>query len=147
MGLMRLLIVRGGVKDAGALGGDTQINNTVNSIMGQNRVFYEFGNEEDLFNGTDQYHYTARWNQLVPSLKQLAPHAWFGGPVTYQSNAPFVAYFFHHAHPRPDFISFHTYFFSPHNSVQLCLADVAHFVRDIARTKKAIQANGDSVSP
>ena len=147
MGLLPLLILRAGVNDAGALAADTQIITTVNSIMGQNRVFYEFGNEEDLFNGTDQYHYTARWNQLVPSLKQLAPHAWFGGPVTYQSNAPFVAYFYHHAQPRPDFISWHAYFCGPQNSVQFCLTNVAHFAGDIARTKNALQANGDSVPP
>jgi hypothetical protein len=147
LGLIPLLILRAGVNDTGALAADTQIVTTVNSIMGNNRVFYEFGNEEDLFNGTDQYHYAARWNQLVPSLKPLAPHAWFGGPVTYQGNAPYVAYFYLHAHPRPDFISWHSYFCGPQSSAQTCLANVAHLGVDIARTKNAIQVNSESVPP
>ena len=147
MGLIPLLILRAGVNDTGALAADTQIITTVNSVMGNNRVFYEFGNEEDLFNSTDQYHYAARWNQLVASLKRLAPNAWFGGPVTHQSNAPYVAYFSHHAHPRPDFISWHSYFCGPQSNAQFCIANIAHFAVEIASTKNAIQANGDSVPP
>jgi len=126
---------------------DGQIITTVNSIMGKKRVFYEFGNEEDLSNGTNQYKYTDRWNQLVPALKHLAPAAWFGGPVTFQQNAPYVAYFYHHTDPKPDFISWHTYFCTPQSSAQACIANVAHFADDMATTKNAIQANGDSIPP
>jgi hypothetical protein len=147
MGLIPLLILRGGVNDAEALAADKEIINTVNSIMGKKRVFYEFGNEEDLFNGTNQYQYVARWNELVPSLKELAPHAWFGGPVTYEGNTPYVAYFYHHANPRPDFISWHAYFCGPESSSEICLNNVTRLGDDIINTRKAIEANGDRVPP
>jgi Glycosyl hydrolase catalytic core len=126
---------------------DEQILKTVNNIMGKQRVFYELGNEEDLSYGIDQYQYTARWNKIVSALKQLAANAWFGGPVNYQSNAPYIAYFEHYAHPKPDFISWHTYFCSPQSSTQTCIANVAHLGVDITNTRNIIQASGDSVPP
>jgi hypothetical protein len=72
-------------------------------------VYLEIGNEEDL-GGATQQQYTAGWNQIVPALRAQSPSSYlYGGPVNFQSNPAYIAYFAKNATPRPGFISWHEY--------------------------------------
>lgn len=111
------------------------------------RIFYEIGNENDLESGLTADDYVAMWNALVPKLKQIAPNSWFGGPVNFQANPPYVAHFVHGATPKPDFISWHEYTCSSQSTGQYCIQRIAEWSTHIRNVRSAIQANGDSVPP
>lgn len=153
LGIIPLVILRG-PGDASALSTNTQIINTVNSIMGKSLVYYEFGNEEDLFAGIDQFEYTASWNAIIPKLQTIVLNGWFGGPVNFEKNPAYVAYFVHNANPKPDFISWHEYTcghkdqsWQQYDPSSLCISNIANWSTHIADTKSAIQTFGDCVPP
>lgn len=151
MGLAPLVIIHGcGVADPiQRVTVDTNMVKTAQHIFGgaNARVYYELGNENDLQCGLSASVYTHMWNTLIPGLKQLAPHSWFGGPVNFQKNPPYVAYFVHHATPRPDFVSWHEYTCGSGSPDSYCLQHIENWTTHITDTKNAITANGDPIPP
>lgn len=109
-------------------------------------IYAEFGNERDL-DGIDQVAYTATWNAVVPTLKNQFPNVLFGGPVNFQSNPPYIAYFVHNAVPKPDFISWHEYTCGTSDSQTICIQHIANWATHVQATRAAIAANGDAVPP
>jgi len=151
MGLAPLVIIHGcGVADPSQRATvDTNMVQTVQQIFGgaNARVYYELGNENDLQCGLSPSAYTNMWNTLIPSLKQLAPNSWFGGPVNFQQNPPYVAYFVHNATPKPDFVSWHEYTCGSGSPDSYCLQHIDNWTTHITDTNNAITANGDPVPP
>jgi len=151
MGLVPLIILHGGgiADPAQRLTIDITMVNKIQQIFGgpKARVYYELGNENDLNPGMNASSYTAMWNALMPMLKPLAPHSWFGGPVNFQQNPSYIAYFVHNAHPRPDFISWHEYTCGPGSPASYCIRHIDNWTTHISNTRNAIAANGDPVPP
>jgi hypothetical protein len=151
MGLVPLIILHaGGIVNPGQrLTIDINMVSKIQQIFGspKARVYYELGNENDLNPGMNASSYTAMWNELIPMLKPLAPHSWFGGPVNFQQNPSYIAYFVHNAHPRPDFISWHEYTCGPGSSASYCIRQIDNWATHIGNTRRAIAANGDPVPP
>src|SRR5712692_1829714 len=125
MGLVPLIILHGGgiADPTQRLMIDINMVNKIQQIFGgpTARVYYELGNENDLNPGMNASSYTAMWNALIPTLKPLASHSWFGGPVNFQQNPSYIAYFVHNVHPRPDFISWHEYTCGPGSPASYCI--------------------------
>lgn len=108
------------VENSGAhcLGVITNVNNTafvehLVQYLGQRCLMYEFGNELDI-RGFTADAYLARWNTLIPQLRQINPAAHFIGPVTYNylGNHNFIQAFLYGVKASgvlPDAISFHWY--------------------------------------
>jgi len=93
---------------------DTLVVDFVRGLFGDQPVYYEFGNETDLDDGTGNYvtasSYVTHWNQFVPVLKSRAgAQARFLGPVSYQYDDGYLRTFLAGAQPRPDAISWHMY--------------------------------------
>ncbi len=151
MGLAPLVIIHGcGVADPIQRATvDTNMVKTAQQIFGgaNARVYYELGNENDLQCGLSASAYTNMWNTLIPSLKPLAPNSWFGGPVNFQRNPPYVAYFVHNATPKPDFVSWHEYTCGSGSPDSYCLQHIDNWTTHITDTNNAITANGDPVPP
>ncbi len=79
-------------------------------------TLYEFGNENDYFDGWSGATYGVRWSNDIPVLRKAAPWAQFGGPVGSHFDANGSAYMrdFLNAvrdYPDlwPDFVSMHYY--------------------------------------
>ncbi len=115
-------------------------------IFGTGPIYVEFGNERDLA-GTTQSQYTTGWNQTISVVKPLYPHALFGGPVNFQQNPSYIAYFIQNANPAPDFISWHEYTCGNSTAAQICIDNIAHWATHITNTKSAIQATGKTIPP
>jgi hypothetical protein len=150
LGLTPLIILRGcGVTDpVQRLSQNIGMIQTAQSIFGANtKLYYEFANENDLQCNYTSAQYTQMWNAEVPQLKNLAPSSWFIGPVNFQYNPPFVASFMHNAVPKPDAISWHEYTCKSTSPASACIANIASWTTHIAKTRAAIQANGDTVPP
>lgn len=151
MGLVPLIILHAGAiaDPARRLAIDIDMVNKTQRIFGgpKAEVYYELGNENDLNPGMNASSYTAMWNALIPTLKPLAPHSWFGGPVNFQQNPPYISYFVHNARPRPDFISWHEYTCDPESSAAYCIQHIDNWTKHISNTRSAIRANGDPVPP
>jgi hypothetical protein len=149
-GMQALVILRDcGVSDpTQRLAANKDLVATAQRIFGANaRVYYEIGNENDLQCGLNASSYTARYNAMVPTLKQLAPNSWFGGPTNFQANPSYVAYFVHNATPKPDFISWHEYTCNSADSATTCIQHIASWTTHISNTRGAISAGGDAVPP
>jgi hypothetical protein len=150
MGLAPLVIIHGcGVDPSQRLTVDTNMVKTAQQAFGgaNARVYYELGNENDLQCGLSASAYTNMWNALIPSLKHLAPNSWFGGPVNFQKNPPYVAYFVHNATPKPDFVSWHEYTCGSGSPDSNCLQHIDNWTTHITDTNNAITTNGDPVPP
>lgn len=151
MGLVPLIILHAGAiaDPAHRLAIDIGMVNKTQQIFGglNAKVYYELGNENDLSSGMNASSYTAMWNALIPTLKPLAPHSWFGGPVNFQQNPPYISYFVHNAQPRPDFISWHEYTCGHGSSASDCIQHIDNWTKHISNTQNAIRANGDPVPP
>lgn len=106
-----------------ALTEDTRIVNDMNSVFGHSTVYYEYGNDENLYDVSAQS-YTASWNAVIPSLKKLAPQGQFVGPVTYDYDQNFLATFLKSAQPSPDLISWHEYTCTPADNPTTCLTNI-----------------------
>lgn len=120
------------------------------------RVFYEVGNENDLTclpptdppgKAMSSAQYTAMWNSLVPQLKQLAPNAWFGGPVMSYPHPEYIAAFVHSANPKPDFISWHEYPCRSNSTRAECMQNTLSWRTQIDDLKKSLSANDDALPP
>jgi hypothetical protein len=144
IGAVPLVILKFSQTDPAGAG--VQVVQAMNQVFGSSTVYYEFGNERDLA-GTDQTAYTNAWNQYVPKIKAAAPNGKFGGPVNYQQNPSYIAYFVQNANPSPDFISWHEYTCGNSDSAQTCVTNISHWATHISNTKSAIQATGKTVPP
>jgi hypothetical protein len=151
MGLVPLIILHGGAiadpEQRRTL--DIDMVNKIQQIFGgpDAEVHYELGNENDLNPGMSAKAYTAMWNTLLPTLKPLAPHSWFGGPVNFQQNPTYISYFVHNAHPRPDFISWHEYTCGREAPASHCIKHIDNWTTHVNNTRNAITVNSDPVPP
>jgi hypothetical protein len=151
MGLIPLIILHGGgiTDPTQRLTLDIDMVNNIQQIFGgpDVEVYYELGNENDLNPGMDAHAYTAMWNTLLPTLKPLAPHSWFGGPVNFQQNPAYISYFVHNAHPRPNFVSWHEYTCGRDEPASHCINHIDNWPTHVKNTRNAITANGNPVPP
>jgi hypothetical protein len=138
IGAIPLVVLRGAV-DATVLADDSRIVNDMNNIFGNNLVFYEYGNEEDLL-GVDVTGYTASWNAVVPQLKHIALQGQFVGPVNFQYNRTYLTTFLQHANPRPDEVSWHEYTCDDSWSSQICISHIANWTNHFNDARSAMTA-------
>jgi hypothetical protein len=138
VGAVPLLILRYDDLDA-----NQRLVRMMNGIFGTRTVYYEYSNERDLpENGGIQVDaYTASWNEHIPPLKKLAPHAQFIGPVNFQYNAAYLASFVAHAQPRPDAVSWHEYTCDPEKHERAyCLSHIDNWTSHISGARQAMRA-------
>ncbi|HEX9038476.1 MAG TPA: hypothetical protein VF808_15950 [Ktedonobacterales bacterium] len=138
LGAIPLVIVHGPA-DAQALADDRHAIELVQQVFGRSEVYVEFGNEPDLA-GYSASAYTASWNQVVPALKAMAPTYKFAGPVTFQADPAYVAYFDQYAVPRPDVNTWHEYVCYPYSADAYCLQHLANWGAHIQATNTAVAA-------
>jgi hypothetical protein len=129
LGAVPLLVLHG-PQDSNGLAENLQIIHAMNSIFGNQTVYYEYGNEADL-QGISATNYTSAWNINVPQLKQIAPHAQFVGPVNYRYDHNYLASFLQNAHPLPDEISWHEYTCDDADSNTTCIANINNWTTHI----------------
>jgi hypothetical protein len=141
------LVVLHGASTPTALADDSIIVQDMNTIFGKSIVYYEFGNEEDYFNGIDATTYTNSWNATVPQLKKLALNGNFIGPVNYQYTRSYLTTFLQNAKPRPDEISWHEYTCSKKDPSDMCLAKIDRWTTHITDARDAMQTTIGSVLP
>ena len=112
----------------------------MNTVFGNETVYYEYGNEMDLpqNGGVQVAEYTASWNQVIPQLKPLALNGKFVGPVNFQANPTYVGAFVQKANPRPDAVSWHEYTCGTNDSDQYCLSHIDNWTRHIQTTRQAM---------
>jgi hypothetical protein len=128
-----------GSLDPNALSDDTQIIKQMQHVFGNQTVYYEYGNEEDLL-GVSASHYTTSWNAIVPLLKVQAPHGLFVGPVTYQADPSYLKSFLQLAQPRPDAVSWHEYSCTQTDSQADCLSHLANWSSNISAARRTMTA-------
>lgn len=117
---------------------NTRMINVMNQVFGNSTVYYEFGNEDDL-NGVKVEDYTARWNALVPQLKQMAKNGVFIGPVNYKYNPNYLKSFLQNANPRPDAISWHEYTCSYKWDAAKCMSALDNWTTHINGVRQVMQ--------
>jgi len=130
LGAAPLVILRGQL-DKNVVADDIRIVKDMNTIFGQNTVYYEYGNEEDL-QGVPVTQYTSSWNTVVPQLKRIALHAHFIGPVNFQYDHTYLTTFLQTAQPRPDEISWHEYTCDDKWAQSVCISHIDHWTNHIA---------------
>lgn len=146
------LVILGGQVRTNPLADDTPVIQDMNTIFGTSRVYYEFGNEEDLNNPpvtaaqyTDQT--PTSWNAVIPKLKSIANNAFFIGPVNYQYDDAYLRYFLQHANPRPDAVSWHMYtcdtsgvYKHPADTESNCLANLDNWTQHFSDARTAMHS-------
>lgn len=139
IGATPLIIVRGGQDpDVGAvLADDKRMVQAANDIFPGQTVWYEFGNEDDL-NGVKMSDYIARWQQVVPQLKAMAPNSKWIGPVSYQYSHANLSQFLTSIHP--DAVSWHEYTCSLKWEAYQCLANLDHWNQHIQDARGVMNA-------
>src|SRR5215469_1205646 len=145
VGAIPLVVLRGAV-DPNVLADDSLIVNDMNRIFGNNLVYYEYGNEEDLL-GVDVNGYTASWNTVVPQLKRIALHGQFVGPVNFQYDRTYLTTFLQHANPRPDEVSWHEYTCDDSWSNTICITHVANWTNHFNDARAAMTATIGTTLP
>jgi hypothetical protein len=130
LGATPLVILRGQL-DKNVLADNIRIVHDMNAIFGQNIVYYEYGNEEDL-QGVSVAQYTSSWNSVIPQLKRIAQYANFIGPVNFQYDHNYLATFLQNAQPRPDEISWHEYTCDDAWATSICISHIDHWTNHIA---------------
>lgn len=138
MGAVPLLVLPGS-RFANAPTFDTRIIQDMNQIFGNNPVYYEFGNEDDL-HGVPVETYVTAWNNVVPQLKKVALNGKFIGPVNYQYDHDYLSYFLQHAQPLPDAISWHEYTCDDADANNICITHIAHWTNHIADARAVMQS-------
>lgn len=126
-------VVSGGTKEQ-----TLRIAAAVGQIFSTNTIYYEIGNEEDLY-GFPVDRYAAAWNDLVPVLKQKTPQAKFVGPVTYHYDANYLKAFLQKANPRPDAISWHEYACEASTTKDKCIQRLDSWSQDITNARHITQ--------
>lgn len=141
------LVVLHGASTPTALADDSIIVQDMNAIFGKSIVYYEYGNEEDYFDGIDATSYTNGWNNTIPQLKKLALNGNFIGPVNYQYTRSYLTTFLQNAKPRPDEISWHEYTCSKKDPSDMCLTSIDHWTTHIADARDAMHTTIGTVLP
>jgi hypothetical protein len=145
LGAAPLVILRGQL-DKNVLADDMRIVKDMNTIFGQNIVYYEYGNEEDL-QGVPVNQYTASWNSIIPQLKHIALHANFIGPVNFQYDHNYLTTFLQSAQPRPDEISWHEYTCDDSWATSVCISHIDHWTNHIADARATMISTVGSELP
>ncbi len=140
------LIVLTGMRNPDVLADDTRMIQNVNSVFGNNLVYYEFGNEDD-WNGVTITRYTDGWNTLIPQFKRLAINGKFIGPVSYEYNHDNLTSFLQKATPRPDMISWHEYTCSYKEPANSCLANLDGWTTHTSDARMVMQATLGTALP
>jgi hypothetical protein len=85
-------------------------------LFGSRVTYYEFGNENNYFNGWSGETYANAWKAALPGIRQANPNAKVGGPVVSHissSGSAYISDFLDNVKGQPDvypdFISFHLY--------------------------------------
>jgi hypothetical protein len=143
-----LVILHGKMLDTNAEEFNNKVITIMNDVFGSNIVYYEYGNEEDLAS-VSQEQYTASWNEIIPALKQKAPHGRFIGPVTSAYDHDYLAYFLKHANPRPDAVSWHEYTCSDQaaDTDEACLSRINSWSEHIKDTRALMKETFNSELP
>ena len=145
LGATPLVILRGQL-DKTVLADDMRIVKDMNTIFGQNIVYYEYGNEEDL-QGVPVNQYTSSWNTIIPQLKRIALHANFIGPVNFQYDHNYLTSFLQSAQPRPDEISWHEYTCDDSWASSICISHIDHWTNHIADARATMISTVGSELP
>lgn len=140
------LIALHGLRNPTALADNIRIVQDMNSVFGNERIYYEFGNEDD-YNGIPIDRYTMGWNQIIPQLKKIARNAHFVGPVSYQYDRANLTTFLQGANPRPDEISWHEYTCSYKDPSDNCLTNIDNWTTHITDARDAMQTTLGTVLP
>jgi hypothetical protein len=145
IGATPLIILRGS-RDPNALSDDLNVVQEMNQIFGQQLVYYEFGNEDDL-GGVNVTTYTNAWNQVIPQMQKVATNAAFVGPVNFQYNHNYLQSFLLNAHPLPYAVSWHEYTCSYKWAADLCLSHIAHWSTHISDARALMQSTIGNTLP
>ncbi len=145
LGAQPVITLRGSL-DQHALEDDTQILQQMQTVFGEQSVYYEYGNEEDLL-GQSVEQYVNSWNSVIPALKKLAPHAQFIGPVTYHYDATYLTTFLQHAQPEPDAVSWHEYSCTSTDSQDTCIAGLSTWSAHIGNARSIMQKQPGGTLP
>lgn len=101
---------------------------------------YEFGNEPDNSSQLNIQEYVQDWNNLVPQLRKINPHAKFIGPAV--ADYTQVRVFLDNVKASgvlPDAISFHWYPCVGSDTASSCLAKTSTFEQVTTQVKKWVQ--------
>ncbi|MBO0796595.1 MAG: hypothetical protein J2P36_37395, partial [Ktedonobacteraceae bacterium] len=116
----------------------TRIVKVVNQVFNNTLVYYEYGNEDDL-SGMTADQYTANWNQIVPTIKQLAPQAQVMGPSTYRYDSHYLSTFLQKARPIPDAVSWHAYTCEEGTAKEQCLQHIHDWSQNADNARQVMQ--------
>ncbi len=92
---------------------DMMLDQQVVKTAGGRCQMYEFGNEPDNpgnANAMSVSAYADAWNQIIPTLRQIAPTAKFFGPAVASPDIPYISAFLQQTQANaPDGVTFHMY--------------------------------------
>jgi hypothetical protein len=145
IGATPLVILRGAV-DSNVLADDTRAINYINTIFGNNTVYYEYGNEEDLA-GVKVSQYIASWNSVIPQLQRLAPNGRFIGPVNFQYDANYLRAFLQEANPRPAAVSWHEYTCDVSWAQDVCISHIDNWTKHVSDARAVMNATIKTTLP
>ncbi len=140
------LVILNGPLVSNPLAVDMQVVQDMKQVFGTARIYYEFGNEEDL-QGISMQRYTDSWNTIIPQLKRLVPNAHFIGPVNYKYNRDNLTTFLQQAQPRPDEISWHEYVCGYRSQPDPCISGIDAWSVHIRDARETMQKTLGTVLP
>ena len=139
-------VVLQGPGDANVLTDDVEAVNAISKVFGNQTVYYEYGDEEDLM-GVSAARYTASWNAVIPLLKKQSPQAQFVGPVTYRYDQNYLSTFLKGARPHPDVVSWHEFTCVATDSKETCLNQISSWTAHIANARGAMSSTVGKALP
>jgi hypothetical protein len=146
VGAVPLVILEGKTRHATALEDDKLVIDTMNTVFGNNPVYYEYSNEDDLSGiGADQY--INAWNSVVPALKTAATNGKFIGPVNFHYDHAYLMAFLQQAQPRPDAISWHEYTCDRNQAADVCLSHIDRWTQHISDARQTMKTTVGSDLP
>ncbi len=110
------------------------------AYVGNRCNLYEFGNEPDNSSQLNMQEYIQDWNNLVPQLRKMNPHAKFIGPAV--ADYTQVQVFLDNVKASgvlPDAISFHWYPCVGSDTASSCLAKTSTFEQVTTQVKQWVQ--------
>jgi hypothetical protein len=109
--------------------------------LGTRCNLYEWMNEPDN-GGPSATEYAASWNQEIPKLRALNPHALFIGPVVASPNTGYITQFLSAVKASgnlPDLVSYHMYPCTD-QSISTCPGHIDSYGRDAQSVNDAVQS-------
>ena len=140
------LVILNGPLVSDPLSVDRRIVQDMKQIFGNETVYYEFGNEEDL-QGVSTQRYVTSWNTIIPQLKHLSPNAHFIGPVNYKYSRGNLTAFLQQAQPRPDEVSWHEYVCGSSSQPAPCISGIDAWTDHIRDARDMMQKTIGTVLP